>query len=122
MGDFGAMHWRSHCHLLIQRTWRSFVCVKEFRTMQDTIEPTSPRGKEKFLLRKFRKTNRNVMSSLDQRSNDLDDFLASIDNSIAASRVVFGAMGDEGHTECCVECTKDGRPWSGIKQIALKRG
>ena len=88
----GQEYWTQKCCLLIQNTWRSFICLKEYRKMQETIEPTSPRRKEKFYLRKFQKLNNNLISDVDERSYNIDVFLSSIDDCIANSRAVFNSI------------------------------
>ena len=125
--DDGAEYWKQRCCVMIQSVWRSFVVLKEYRIMQDTIEPTSPRKKERFLLRKFQRINHNVMTSMDQRANDIDAFLLSIDSNIAASRAVFDSFQCENldHEQQGKEekekLTKDGKKWSEIRSVALKR-
>eukprot|EP01083_Nonionella_stella_P146423 460488_1 len=126
--DDGAKYWKDRCYLLIQNTWRAFICLKEYRKMQDTIEPKSPTKKERFYLRKFKKMNDNLISHIDERTDDIDAFLLSIDNSIAVSRAVFDAiedgsqaMDDEKDNEKENKYTKSGRAWKDIKQLALTR-
>ena len=41
--------WKLKCCLLIQNQWRSFIVLKEYRNMQETIEPKSPTKKENWL-------------------------------------------------------------------------
>ena len=126
--DDGAEYWKQRCHVMIQSAWRSFVVLKEYRTMQDTIEPTSPRKKERFYLRKYQRMNHNVMSSMDQRTDDIDAFLMSIDSNIAASRAVFSSFGDLNVEECKEnehknkeQLTREGEKWSDIRAVAVKR-
>eukprot|EP01084_Bolivina_argentea_P043507 80163_1 len=122
--DHGLQYWKQRCYLLIQNTWRSYVCVKEYKIMQQTIEPRSPTKRERFYMRKFQNMNYNLISSVHQRCDDIDAFLSSIDDSIAVSRTVFNAVNNpnndkEEHKE--IELTRTGKRWVEIKAVAIER-
>ena len=117
--------WKLKCCLLIQNQWRSFIVLKEYRNMQETIEPKSPTKKEKFYLRKFQKINCNLVSSINQRSDDIDSFLLSINNSIAISRSLFDTIkNNENKNELNLQqhCNNHiDKKWEKIKQTAINR-
>ena len=129
----GKIYWRHHNAIIIQKYWYYFKMQKELLLIYQNIdlENLSPNKMTNYCLKKYSVLNSNAIKKVNERSQNIDDFLSMIDNNIKESKKIFNKIKinniddnneNNNNSTCNWELkTQNGQTWNEVYDITLKR-
>ncbi|XP_031556497.1 peptidyl-prolyl cis-trans isomerase G-like [Actinia tenebrosa] len=91
----GAKQHRIKCATKIQAVWRGYVVRTWYKNLRQTVPPKDPKLRKKFYEDKLQSITDRLIYSTETSSQNIDDLMSEIDQSIASSRNIMSKVEED---------------------------